>query len=347
VKNKQISNLKLFIMKKLLTIAFLALTVGAFAQPLQSGYNPNPQPQPTPYSHVWPVTVYPESWETPGSLAIITQTGDDNTATIDQNAYQLGFGFPNSAIVTQNGDENLATVEQEGVGNQAVVLQNSDGNTANVEQEGKANFSQVTQTGEGTFATIDQEGKNNIAMINQVGDEPVSFVVAGQVVTDPRPGAEMHATIDQDGTGNHASITESAGAHDAYGYNAVPNYGWFMGHSYLVGTDYYPYIIDNPELANNATVTQDGANNEAIVSITGEGNTVTIDQDSPDHALVGNDAVVTINGEMNLVGIDQDGKANLATVSVGTTGEAELNAATVNQHGNGNTATITQNNNAH
>lgn len=326
-------------MKKLLTIAFVALTVGAFAQSLNF---PTPPTPPTPYSTWHDLVVYPEMWETPGSVAVISQTGDDNKATIEQNAYQFGFGAFNSAIVTQIGDENLATVEQEGVGNSAIVTQNSDGNTAKVEQEGSTNFSQVIQTGEGTFATVDQEGARNIAMINQTGDDPLTFSFMGHSFTDPRPGAEMHATIDQDGTGNKASITETAGAIDHYGVNVVPNWSHFC----LLGTDYYPYIIDNPELANNAKVKQEGANNEATVTITGEGNCVNVDQESPDRALNGNDAVVTINGEMNTVGICQDGRDNMATVTVGTTCEAELNAAMISQKGCGNTASITQNNSA-
>ncbi|MDP4205222.1 MAG: hypothetical protein Q8859_04435, partial [Bacteroidota bacterium] len=271
-------------MKKLLTIALVALAAGAFAQPFQNGYNCPPKP----YVTVHDVVVLPEMPETPGSVAMINQDGKDNEATIDQNAYKFGFCLtPNFASIYQDGDYNEATIEQEGAGNKACVVQLEDGNKADVEQEGKNNLANVTQTGEYTFANIEQEGIGNTATILQVGDEPLTFQVLDQTITDPRDGAAMIASIKQEGVGNEASITETAGGPDMHGVLVVPNYarcGW------LLGTDFYPYIIDNPELPNVAMIDQEGANNEATINIAGEGNLVNIDQESPDCALKGNDA---------------------------------------------------------
>ncbi|MDP4206594.1 MAG: hypothetical protein Q8859_11445, partial [Bacteroidota bacterium] len=276
---------------------------------------------------------------------MIYQDGKDNVASIDQNAFKFGFCLtPNIASIYQDGNYNEATIEQEGAGNKAIVDQSEDGSMAKVEQAGKDNLATVTQTGEYTYAYIDQEGKDNTATILQVGDKALTFQVLGQTITDPRDGADMIASIKQDGTDNTASITETAGGPNMHGVLVVPNYNrWGC----LLGTDYYPYIIDNPEMPNVAMIDQEGAYNEATINICGEGNLVNIDQESPDCALKGNDALVTVNGELNTVCIDQEGVCNKATVMVGTCGEAELNLATIKQDGCGNTACVTQNNNAH
>lgn len=90
------------------------------------------------------------------------QLGSNNTAN------QSGDGHHFTSIVTQNGDLNTATVNQNGTAspllydNSVELYQFANGNTANITQElGSSNTLKLYQTGAG-FATLGQSGNQNV-----------------------------------------------------------------------------------------------------------------------------------------------------------------------------------------
>ncbi|GAB2631205.1 hypothetical protein [Belliella aquatica] len=95
------------------------------------------------------------------NLASIAQTGDENTARIDQ-------GPRGSSLFS--GDDNHASIGQDGFDNTASINQFGEGNRATLTQLGDLNLGTISQTGIGHIATMTQNGMSNTAVITQTGN---------------------------------------------------------------------------------------------------------------------------------------------------------------------------------
>ena len=153
------------------------------------------------------------------SDARITQTGDDQNASVVQNFVSRGH-----ALINQQGARNTANISQTNAVNRssATILQNgndnvashsaafnSNDNTSFIQQTGNANNASVVQgkvpmvPGDPSSATwneahITQNGSAHVATIGQFG-----------LGTSSNPN---QATITQTGFGNNAAITQNGGA---------------------------------------------------------------------------------------------------------------------------------------
>ncbi len=247
-------------MKKLLTIALVALTVGAFAK----GHENNQQ---------W-------NWLT-GNTAIINQTGGvehGNTlvgngqpggpvyvteATIDQG------GWSNYAEVTQTGtwqNRQEATVTQDGIGNMVELTMSApltygllsggnnyihyDKNVAVIDQDGFFNkVLKTSVTGEDNKLTIHQNGFKNkvdgLAIAGEDNDITIRQMnwnpwgEGNDVNISPITGEDNEVLVCQDGTGNDATVS-------------------------INGDDNYAHICQKG-VKNDATINQVGNHNSATI----------------------------------------------------------------------------------
>ena len=104
------------------------------------------------------------------SEAAILQTGDNNTASIEQKAaagFVQGYGTSqmNEASVIQDGDGNNADLYQKGSSNEIDLLQSGDNNKAAIAQFGTQRSADVVQEGSGLKIGITQYGWGNSAPI--------------------------------------------------------------------------------------------------------------------------------------------------------------------------------------
>jgi hypothetical protein len=175
-----------------------------------------------------------ESRASDGQYASVTQSGEDNQATIDQ----FGRGGADHTQI-QNGDNNVATAdnqwgsstgyqEQIGTGNSSLIRQNGS-HDATVVQDGADNYSWLRQSAFSSDATFTQTGDDN------------------QINADQRGvGSEM--TVIQTGNGNTA------------GTAGFSNRGVFQ-----IG-DYNSIALTQSGEANSAFINQRGDNNSATLT---------------------------------------------------------------------------------
>ena len=93
------------------------------------------------------------------NYANLNQTGDANTASIEQNNSNW-----NTAYVKQNGAANKAVVEQAGFGGVVTTF-----NYVNLDQNGNGNTAYARQNGYANTIRLYESGNNNVANLNQTG----------------------------------------------------------------------------------------------------------------------------------------------------------------------------------
>jgi len=158
----------------------------------------------------------------------------------------VAFAQSNDASVDQSGDDNDATIEQIGSQNQADLIQRnfgSSGHTADIFQDGSQNTADVlSQGGVGTnVVDLDQLGSDNEATIAQLWGQNTAEVL-------------------QDGSGNVVNLQHR---------------GSFQSFADVmqVGDRNSAVILDVGQTGSNPNT-----DNDAIVSQTGDDNTVLIEQ---------------------------------------------------------------------
>lgn len=107
-----------------------------------------------------------------GNRASVTQIGQSNTLTLDQqgrsNATTQQIGSSNTANVAMQGDRNVLFLVQAGSGNAATVT-SSLPNTANIQQNGDNNRSDIKFNNQGATIISQQNGSNLTNAISQSG----------------------------------------------------------------------------------------------------------------------------------------------------------------------------------
>ncbi|MGF1462949.1 MAG: beta strand repeat-containing protein [Maricaulaceae bacterium] len=269
----------------------------------------------------------------PPAVSDISQTGDGNTADVDQDGTEVvslieqsssdGPTEGNFAEVTQT-DTGLAPGVFAVPSNQSIINQTSDGSGANasatVDQNttvlpGDSNSAEINQLfdmagsgdGDGSIfdatASVEQDGTGSIAAIYQTNALDESSAAITQI------GDDATAAIEQTGSNNDADVNQ-------------------MGDGSL------------------ALVSQEGADNLADVDQTGEGSSATVVQDGSSNTAVVDDRGNTLDTTVNQTGmwntsmVVDDGDSN--TLSVNQTGEMNVSDITLLGGADGNTLDVDQ-----
>ncbi|WP_159437918.1 hypothetical protein [Vreelandella massiliensis] len=112
-----------------------------------------------------------------GNIALISQIGDGNRNTINQN--RISQGSANYASIDQYGNFNEATINQEGSQNIGLIYQEGNRHEANITQTGNQFESQVTQYGLEGEVNISQSGSD----YRSISVEQQSYSGNAQAVT--------------------------------------------------------------------------------------------------------------------------------------------------------------------
>ncbi len=88
-------------------------------------------------------------------IAVITQIGYGNNATIEQQ------GLDNRAGIYQTGDSNIGFIQQDGEANTALMNIFGSGNDISVLQLGNNNLFNLDLNGDDNFLKLTQDGDNN------------------------------------------------------------------------------------------------------------------------------------------------------------------------------------------
>lgn len=236
----------------------------------------------------------------------VTQSGDNNDATVDQT-YNSGLSSDiNEASVNQIGDDNtVERLNQLGAGNLFTVTQDGDNNLVKSHpkqggQGGIASFDgtiDIQQNNDGNRVwDADQAGYGNEAYITQDGnddaniDAQVSIEGSGNTITiDQMSGSNAVGVFShngpgayQEGSGNTMDITQSGGAEagtESKMVGATEDFfrGSIEGGQGLVqfGLDNEMYI-DQDGASTVEFIVQDGDLNEANVMQTGNNHTADV-----------------------------------------------------------------------
>lgn len=175
-----------------------------------------------------------------GGTAIQNQNGNDNVASIKQRSSIWGSG--NTSEQHQSGDENKAY---------AIFFNSS--NQSNQAQDGEGNWSKVKATGNGNKLETTQEGTANKAFSFMIGNEDMS---------------KMSSTY-QNGEGNEA-YSKSKGYGNSIDIDQVGNYNKIGTKSWGDGLG-----VNIKGDMNDATVSQDGDENNAKYAVQGYNNSFT------------------------------------------------------------------------
>lgn len=138
--------------------------------------------------------------EIPVNEALITQSSNSNSATIDQQGAAVGAG--NYTEINQNGSFNQASMIQTGDSNRARVDQTGYYNSANATQSGSHNSLDLIQVGSGNSIDLAQTGDANLFQANQTGDN--NSIVATQNGTP--------ATVVEGGNNNSVTVNLNSSA---------------------------------------------------------------------------------------------------------------------------------------
>jgi hypothetical protein len=252
--------------------------------------------------------------------ASVSQSGDQNEATIQQVYQAGGSGDINEAFVIQSGNENVVgALKQQGAGNWYEIVQTGDRNIVErYPNQGSSHggsydgYISIIQTGdENKVWDADQTGSGNSLIINQDGSDIVN--VESQV--SPEGGIGNSITISQFG-----------------GENAVGEYSAKGSGAYQEGE------------ANSMDITQEGGAKAGVASVYVSGATEQFFKGLEE----GGQGLIQL-GDDNALSINQDGasivefviqKGNLNNSVVEQTGD--FHNATVSQIGNNNSGTINQ-----
>lgn len=155
--------------------------------------------------------------------SIISQSGTDNYAYIEQSASPVGNqvslrqqGTANSALIdessfggsvdfVQRGSANILTAIHSTWGGTIRGLSEGDGNRVSLEQYGQDNALELAQSGDGNLVGSYQGGYQSVATISQAGQ-------ANQASLDQSGGlwfeSGVSASIVQQGAGNQSSVLQ-------------------------------------------------------------------------------------------------------------------------------------------
>jgi hypothetical protein len=294
--------------------------------------------------------VFPSS--TGDNSAMITQTGNQNRANIDQAIGGLSLNGQNSAEISQIGNSNNATVNQTSSNsvspnavpflNTALIAQNRARGIASIDQihdyaVTRFNEARILQNSNDAEASIDQRGDRNTARIFQRG---------GSVAPN--------ASIEQNGRSNIAIVNQRTGASGT----VEVSQGDFGGGNILSPQTFTSRVDVDHNGANadifvtqigfthNADVFEDGTNGIIDVRMDGALNTANVIQESS-NGLV---AISSTSGSFsNVARVTQDVSDNGSSAFVlqsgslsvsdieqlGGTGVSTANFADVIQSGDG------------
>lgn len=230
------------------------------------------------------------------NLANVAQTGDRNSALIDQSAGNHNRAGASGLALRQSGSDNFLSITQAGNHNRIGVrgdglLQQSNRNKATIEQKSDRNrVGEVIQTG--ISSGVGSDFRNTLSITQQGGNgnlvRRVEQTRAGGLLGFPgQPGNDALSV--QNGARNVVSLLSQTGFRNQAALSFTGN-------------------------RNRASASQQGIGNkiDAVVS-QGDRNDVRIDQVS---LALGNLATLRISdGDDNVVRIDQDG-ANAAQISI-------------------------------
>ena len=287
----------------------------------------------------------------------ITQTGADNTATIEQDTNFAGWE-PSTASITQTGDGNDGLIDQLGAEFTASISSTGNDNDATILQNGaNAMSASIGQTGDGHGATITQDFANSAsASITQEGaTNAASITQSATNVAEARPPNGVVATIEQLsnfagsnlGTSNSASILQaglSLGTTAAITQEDVFRATASIDQS---GGAQHASIFQGIAIDGFASILQRGTSQNATVDQTSTANRSAgrIDQAGDGHS-----ALIRqyFNSNDNTADIVQRASANNATIiqsgssAEGGSGVATWNDASILQEGSANQASIRQ-----
>lgn len=322
-----------------------------------------------------------------GQSAYVDQAGLNNDINIDQD--NAGSGAV--ADVIQIGNDNDASVEQQATGSQnagsyAVITSNGNDNDAAIRQSNDAgpadngpHYADIQQGGDtmtgsksnskafGNSASIEQgvDGNGNLttstslkAKILQEGIE--TGVAVGNEAKIRQNGDNMFARIDQDGGWNQASIIQVGFGDSAGGfgfenneasisqvgfYNDAATYQEGIGNGSQIDQDGNFNVASHSQTGvdNTALTVQTGYKNLSVIWQDGEGNMASAIQDG-----LYNKSWITQDGDSNMAEVEQFNGYNYSAVEqLGNANNAAVfqnghDLADVQQTGNYNTAYVTQ-----
>jgi len=138
---------------------------------------------------------------------IVDQNGSTLSSTINQTDFHPGGDTGLVASVTQTGSDNTSTVDQLNRFQTATVLQTGTNGTSDVVQTSGQNIADVTQDGDTNLVEIDQGPRNNDAFVVQNAGSANNTAEISQDAQGLNEG-----TILQSGTGSGAGIEQSGNA---------------------------------------------------------------------------------------------------------------------------------------
>jgi hypothetical protein len=256
--------------------------------------------------------------------ASVTQSGDDNKATVDQQ--YVGYGGQNVAIVEQVAGQDdgntVRSLDQYGADNLYDIYQNGNGNMVRQHPEqgkhgpsigGKIDIDQLgddnivhdaDQSGYGNTVTIMQEGSNNFVDVEGQDSRATGGEYAGNTVN-----------VAQYGDGNMVGTGTGTGTYQTSGGNVIniTQEGGSRAGTQTVQT-------------STGLPTQEGG--QGLVQISGYDNVMNIDQ---------------YGSGSEVKSVLQDGSMNVVNISQGLSGMGGMHTAEVTQVGVDNTVNITQN----
>ena len=254
----------------------------------------------------------------------VTQSGDDNSATVDQQ--YVGYGAQNVATVeqiageekgntvsslNQFGADNLYDIYQEGNGN--LVRQHPEQGKQGPSINGKIDIDQIgddntvhdaDQTGYGNTVNITQDGSNNFVDVEGQDSRATEGEYSGNTVN-----------VTQNGSGNMVGTGTGTGIYQTNGGNVI-NINQDAGSR--AGTQSVQTSTGLPA--------QEGG--QGLVQISGYDNKMNINQ-------YGSGSKVKF--------VLQDGSMNTVNINQGLSSMGGMHTAEVTQVGVDNTANITQN----
>lgn len=234
---------------------------------------------------------------------VITQTGNDNKAKVEQKFVGGGANLPgNEAYVDQIGNRNDADVYQDNNGfggseqyadvlsqgndNIARVTQINDGFNAFITQYGNNNDGRIFQSGNKGRGDVYQDGNNNLGRMNVWATNSDGYIEQKGNDNDARQNLGQGAGLKVEDSyfeakqyGNrNVARQDIEGQGFAGAINSDNNKGWIYqdGDDNFGKQDIGSYMGD---VANNrGWITQQGNNNDARQFMNGDGNSSTINQ---------------------------------------------------------------------
>jgi len=262
----------------------------------------------------------------------------------------MAFGQGNIADVYQKNDGHEATVEQTGSINEAIIEQVAYNDVVEVTQNGTNNKAEVWQGNENYHTGTSW---NSRAYIDQVGSDNTADVTQRLWTSSQR----NIATINQDGTNNHAEQDLTNGARALIDQKGEDNQAFqFLNTNYRInrGTIYQEGDGNWAKQTQGSTdlvaiTHQFGNDNIAETDQTGTGNTAKISQGWEIDEWEDVDYQGELESDLNNAKITQHDSYNYGVIGqFGDSNNAEImqsandNHAIIMQLGNSNTANVTQ-----